>query len=100
MFYSGSISVLKTAILEKFGVIEARFEELEKGRVASPSYLLWMCDEVSRMDTTSLDEAVKAARWMGWVFAHAELIGIWTNTDTRNHVRKDREQAFDKPHPS
>jgi hypothetical protein len=100
VYYSGTISALKLTICEKLGILEARFEKFEEGKVASPAYLLWMCDEVLKMDSTSIDEAVKAGRWMGWVFAHVEILGIWTNTETRNHVREDRRLGLDKPHPS
>lgn len=100
MYYAGTLAALRAAVQNKFPGTEAEYRELVPLKVAPASYLLWMCDEVEKMDTSSVDEAVKAARWMGWVFAHAELLGIWTNTQTRDLVREDRREGLDKPHPS
>jgi hypothetical protein len=57
-----------------------------------------MCNEVEKMDISSVDEAVKAGRWMGWIFAHIEMAGLWNNKRTRDLVRNDRKLGFDKPH--
>ncbi len=98
MFYRGTITALRAAIEEHYPGTQAACSEIIEGQLAPLPYLLWMCDEVGRMDTTSIDEALKAARWMGWVFAYIELHSVWNNTMTRNHVRADHEAGFDKPH--
>ncbi len=99
MFYPHTIAELRTAIEERFpGTKSACMDKLPERRLAPPSYLLWMCDEVSKMKTDTVDDAVKAARWMGWVFTHVELYGIWGNNKTRDLVRVDRKNGHDKPH--
>lgn len=98
MYYQGTIAALRAAIEEAQPGTLATYSDLVLGQVAPFSYLLWMCDEVEKMDTTSVDESAKAGRWMGWVFAHAELGGIWDNARTRDLVREDRKNGFDKPH--
>jgi hypothetical protein len=70
------------------------------GQIAPLSYLLWMCNEVEKVDTVSDDQAEKAARWIGWMIAHAELNGLWNNERSRELVRSDRRLGLDKPfHP-
>ncbi len=96
MYYEKTIQEIRL----KTSGVKAEFCEIKKGEVAPISYLLWMCDEVQKMDTASFDAALKAARWMGWVFAHLELHGIWDNNTTRDLVREDRKLGFDKPHHS
>lgn len=98
MYYQGTIAALRVAIEEKSPGTRAEYSDLVPGDLAPLSYLLWMCDEVQKMSVTSTDESVKAGRWMGWVFAHAELFGIWDNTRTRDLVREDRRNGYDKPH--
>jgi hypothetical protein len=98
MYYLGTIRALRVAVEEVEPGVTAKYTDVVPGEVAPLSYLLWMCDEVQKMDVTSIDDAVKAGRWVGWVFAHAELAGLWTNTQTRDHVREDRKNGFDKPH--
>jgi len=100
MYYAGTIEALRTAIERKFPGTKPGFQELGPDDVVLPGYLLWMCEEVATMDTSSLDEALKAARWMGWVFAHAESMHIWTNARTRDFVRADRRACLDRPHPT
>ena len=100
MFYQGTITALRAAIERKAPGTKAEFHLLPSLKVAPLPYLLWMCDEVEKMDTSSVEEAVKAARWMGWIFAHIELHGIWDNMVTRDHVRTDRRAGLDRPHPS
>jgi hypothetical protein len=98
MYYAGTISALRETIASKHPEVRATFSEIESGSDVPLSYLLWMCDQVLKMDTSSVDEAVKAGRWIGWVFAHVESAGIWDNRTTRNLVRADRQLGLDKPH--
>jgi hypothetical protein len=98
MYYQGTIAALRDAIERIQPGVTAARTELIPGQAAAFGYLLWMCDEIGSMGTKSFDEAVKAGRWIGWVAAHAELAGIWTNHETRELIRKDRADGFDKPH--
>lgn len=99
MYYQNTISTLLEAIEEKYPGLEKRFfSEIDCTRKLPMDYILWMLEEVQKMETASLDGAVKAARWMGWIFREIELDGIWTNTETRNHVRYDHLLGLDKPH--
>jgi hypothetical protein len=98
MYYQGTITALRASIKEARPGVCAEYSELVPNEIAPLPYLLWMCDEVEKMDTCSIDDSVKAGRWMGWVFAHAELAGIWDNAKTRDVVRDDRRNGYDKPH--
>jgi len=49
-----------------------------------PGYLLWMIKEMQ-----SFTDNEKAARWIGWIIAHAEMLGIMDNTESRRLVRMD-----------
>ena len=98
MYYANTIRAIKE-IIEKVnpGTI-AITSKLGDGDKVPISHLLWMCNEVEKMDISSVDEAVKAGRWMGWIFAHIEMAGLWNNKRTRDLVRNDRKLGFDKPH--
>lgn len=98
MYYQGTIAALQAAIQEVNPGTQSEYSDLVSCKAAPLSYLLWMCDQVQKMDITSVDESAKAGRWMGWVFAHTELAGIWDNAKTRDLVREDRRNGYDKPH--
>jgi len=98
MYYQLTIDRIRKAVeLRRPGTVPA-FKELKDHEQPSLAYLLWMCGEVEKMNINSWDEALKAGRWMGWVFAHIEFLGIWTNKDTREAVREDHRLHLDKPH--
>jgi hypothetical protein len=100
MYYKGSIEVIRNTIEKAAPGTEAVFVEPDtfNGELAPLSYLLWMCDELQSWDTASVDMAVRAGRWMGWIGAHLELHGLITNEETQNMIREDRKNGFDKPH--
>jgi hypothetical protein len=98
MYYKETIAALRAAINERYPNSKSSYVELKQNGPAPIPYLLWMCREVEKMDTSSLDEAFQAARWIGWICAHAELHGIWNNAKTRSYVRVDCANHFDKPH--
>lgn len=60
-------------------------------------HLAWMVEQVAHLDRSSLDDALKAARWIGWMLLAAEIIGFWSNSQSRALIRLDREAGFDKP---
>ena len=99
MYYQGTITIIRKVLrnsvpTEDMGMLVAP----APGEKASPLYLLWMCDEVSKMDTSSIDAAIKAASWMGWINAHIEMHGLWDNSLTRDLIRHDKSKGFHKPH--
>ncbi|GEM_PF-2074677 len=100
MYYENTIKEIRTRIKKVYPDTKPVFMQtimLDDGLVPL-SYLLWMCDELQIWDTTSIDSAVKAGRWIGWVLAHFELHEFMENNETRDMVHEDREQGFDKPH--
>ena len=61
-------------------------------------YLAWMCDQIERFETDSLDNALKASRWIGWIMAMMEETFGWSNDHSRQCARQDVKLSFDKPH--
>jgi hypothetical protein len=57
-----------------------------------------MCVKISKMYTRHPKNALKAARWIGWILSQMELQGFWTNAQSRNLIRRDVRFEFDKPH--
>ena len=98
MYYQHSIAALRSAIKLIEPNCEAVYSDPKPGTVVSLPYLLWMCDQVTKMDTSSVDECAKAGRWIGWIFAHAEMHNLLNNNETRDLVRHDRSVGLDKPH--
>lgn len=100
MYYAGSLSAVRTEIERRYPGTKPELMELSEGEPVHPAYLLWMCEQVQNMDTSSIEAALKAARWIGWIFAHVEMLGLWNNTHTRDITREDVQQGLDRPHPS
>jgi len=63
-----------------------------------PSHLLWMTEEMPSWDTRSIKKAVKAGRWIGWMYRGMEELLLWSNVDSRNWAREDSHSGFDIPH--
>ena len=61
-------------------------------------YLAWMCDQIERFETDSLDNALKASRWIGWIMAMMEETFGWSNVQCREYTRQDVKMGFDNPH--
>lgn len=61
-------------------------------------YLAWMCDQIEGFETDSLDKALKASRWIGWIMAMMEENFGWSNVQSRECTRQDVKMGFDKPH--
>jgi hypothetical protein len=101
MYYENTIAEIKARIETVYPGTESLFMQpiiLVDGLVPL-SYLLWMCNELQTWDTKSIETAVRAGRWIGWISAHFELHSLMKNNETRDMVREDREQGLDKPHP-
>lgn len=97
MYYNVTIAAIRETIERTFPGTKAIFWDVSDNEVIMPSYLLWMCEQIEGMDPTSMEEAVKAARWIGWVLAHVELLGIWNNKKSRQVVREDHKFHHDRP---
>jgi len=77
--YSFSVKKLKEIIKENFKETEAK-----EGLEDLPSHLLWMLEQIEVMP-----DLLKASRWIGYVLARLEAMGIVTNKQSRNLIRKD-----------
>lgn len=95
MYYQNTVR----AVREMMGDVKSAESDLSKPSQNVPqAHLLWMCDQLEKMDTESFDNALKAGRWIGWILAHVERNSVWSNARSRDLVRLDRTQGFDKPH--
>ncbi len=99
LYYKNTIMALRETVTNKYGSwVKPHQSILTYPDKAPLPYILWMCDEVEKMDINNLDDAIKASRWIGWILAHAEMHAVWSNEISRNYVRADRNAGFDKPH--
>lgn len=60
-------------------------------------HLAWMVQEMCALNRTSISDAVKAGRWIGWMLLAAEMHGFWSNQRSRDFIRADRAAGFDLP---
>jgi hypothetical protein len=97
MYYPLTIARIRLAIDAAYPGTIATPDTLMPATPAPPPYLLWMCEEIENMNVYSVDEALKAARWIGWVLAHIELHGLWTNDESRDYIRQDKSHNHDRP---
>ncbi|MFM2381581.1 MAG: hypothetical protein RLZZ76_348 [Candidatus Parcubacteria bacterium] len=91
MFYQNTIQCVRA----QFPTVEP----CESAMTTGEAHLLWMCEKIESFDEDSLQYAFKAARWIGWVLAGVEQSSHahWTNENSREIVRLDVKQGFDKP---
>lgn len=59
-------------------------------------HVMWMITQVEQMERT-IENATKAARWLGWILAKAEEVGLWNNDTSRELVRRDVANGDDLP---
>lgn len=86
-YYPNTIDFLAKKIKEKFS--EAGIKE---GQNDIPSHLLWMMRKMQ-----SFDDSAKRGRWIGWILAHAEMLGIMTNKQSRKLAKRIRvKDLFNK----
>ncbi len=63
-----------------------------------PSYLLWMIGKMRTFDITSLKDALKAGRWLGWIWGVIEYeLKLWNNARSREITRVDVHNGYDEP---
>lgn len=98
MFYEATIKAVEMLVQElEPGVLAQELDIPKSGPVPLP-YLLWMAEEVKNMDTSSLELAVKAGRWIGWILREIEVQGFWDNNHSRDLTREDKVNGLDRPH--
>lgn len=61
------------------------------------SHMAWMVKEITTFDRHSMADALKAARWIGWLLCAAEMHGFWDNNRSRALIRMDKEAHTDLP---
>ena len=83
-YYPNVIEFISVRLEKRFPKIKPR-----KNQKNIPAYLLWMMQEMQKFD-----DSVKAARWIGWIMAHAEILGIMTNKQSRRLAKMDCRQGF------
>ncbi len=96
MYYQNTIQAFKRRLSEEFPGSQP--SQTQEGAPVH-EYLLWMVIQIEQMDTASLDSALKAGRWLGWVLhAIEETLGWWPNAYSRDIVRVDVAAGRDRPH--
>ncbi|MDD5547506.1 MAG: hypothetical protein PHN74_01205 [Candidatus Pacebacteria bacterium] len=83
-YYPNVIGFISVRLKKKFP--KAKPNESQENM---PAYLLWMMKEMQKFD-----DSVKAGRWIGWIMAHAEVLGIMTNKQSRRLARMDCKRGF------
>lgn len=98
MFYQHSITEVRNAIEQVKPGTSAKECVLEIGMPATLEHILWMCDRIQEMDTSSEDELAKASRWIGWIYAQMEILRIWNSGFSRSLASEDRKHYWAMRH--
>lgn len=91
MYYPNLTRELKQIIAQKFPEAE-RYKNMYldvdyiDNHFQMACYLLWMLDELQKFEP---DDVAKRGRWIGYVQARMEAMGLITNTKNRELTRKD-----------
>lgn len=97
-FYENSCKEIESIIKEIYpNAIPTRYGDFVD-EVSLPSHLLWMIGEMKEWDTSSLKRAVKAGRWIGWIYRAAEELGVWCKGDSRKFAKQDVDAGYHLPH--
>jgi hypothetical protein len=56
-----------------------------------------MAKEVDRFLTESFNDALKASRWIGWMYARAEQLDLWSLDKSRKLAKADVECRNHRP---
>lgn len=96
-YYKIAVEKAREIIRQNFPeMVPDKSQKPKKGEVSKPGYLLWMLKEVSRFDG-SMKRAIKAARWLGWIFRDLEIQGLIDNEETQELFKQDTVQGNDRP---
>ena len=83
-YYPNTIEFITERLRKKFPKIKPK-EGLEN----MPNHLFWMMRKMQ-----SFDDSAKTGRWIGWIIAHAEILGVITNKQSRKLTKKDSQKGF------
>jgi len=83
-YYPNTINFITEKLKEKFPNTKSG-ENLKN----IPAHLFWMMEKMQ-----TFDDSAKAGRWIGWIMAHAEILGIMDNAKSRELTRKDLQEGF------
>jgi hypothetical protein len=90
MYYANTLA----EFTKKLGVTE-RIEN--PAGVPTKEHIAWMVEQIASFDTRSIEDAIKAGRWIGWMLCAAEMHGFWSNRRSRELIRMDREAGLHRP---
>jgi hypothetical protein len=82
-YYPNTIGFLSQRIKKKYPQI--KHTKIMKNM---PGYLLWMMEELQSFSNRS-----KRGRWIGWIIAHSEILGLLSNKQSRKVVTLDVEEG-------
>lgn len=92
--YQYTTAMIYSRLSEKFPGLEVRRSDLRGDyRREIPGHLLWMMAELQGF-SNDIDGVAKAGAWIGWVIAHAEMLGLMTNDESREEKRKDSKARY------
>jgi len=83
-YYPNTINFITEKLKEKFP--NTKPEENLKNISA---HLFWMMEKMQ-----TFEDSAKVGRWIGWIMAHAEILGIMDNEKSRELVRKDLQEEY------
>lgn len=90
MYYANTLA----EFTKKLGIAE-RIEN--PAGIPTKEHIGWMVEQIASLDMLSIDDAVKAGQWIGWMLCAAEMHGFWSNRRSRELIRIDHELGFDRP---
>lgn len=94
-YYPHSLETLEREIKGRFSAAKPDEHVIDTDM---PSYLLWMIERMRTFDITSQKDALKAARWLGWMWGVVEYdLKLWNNARTREITRVDVRNGHDMP---
>jgi len=82
-YYPTTIEYISIKIKHKFPQVK-----LTRTMKNIPGYLLWMMEELQ-----SFSDKSKRARWIGWIIAHSEMLGLLSNKQSRKVIKLDVEKG-------
>lgn len=96
MYYPHTVSTIRNDVMKKHP--GSKPLSIHDGG-SLVSHVLWMLDAIEQMDTSSIEDAVKAGRWIGWLLRREENdLDSWDNLASRGLIRIDKENGHDVPH--
>ena len=83
-YYPNLIKFIKPRLKKKFPRAVPKRDQKNV-----PGHLLWMMEEIQK-----LDNPAKRGRWIGWLIAHAEMLGLLTFKQSHRFAKKDSHGGF------